>query len=232
VSVSHLIKEGFLPEALINIVALLGWGPENCTDEVFTIPELIERFSLSGINKASSIVSERKMTWLNNQHIRKFAENSDGLDNLLSGLKPILKKHNITGISDDYSKRVLVLMKERIIFVRDLVEQHLYFFEDPDFSKVDPKFKLKAWKPNSAKLMNLVIEGLENLPEQNFSEENIYQIINRVMKNEGLERQRTIFDSLRFILTAEEKGPSVYDIMNLFGKNTVLNRLRKANEIK
>lgn len=128
--VSHYISSGFLPEALINFVAFLGWNPKS-EREIFGLDELIKEFDLKGLNQSDATVNLDKLKWLNRQHLKSQAMSNDKLIKDLEGL--VMNKFNLT-YSEDYLRQVIKLSVERIFFLKDVIDLCPYFFIDPDYT--------------------------------------------------------------------------------------------------
>ncbi|NIM21671.1 MAG: glutamate--tRNA ligase, partial [Candidatus Latescibacteria bacterium] len=140
VAVEDYRDKGFLPEALVNFVALLGWNPGD-QREVFTLEQLIQEFSLERVGKAGAIFNIEKLNWLNFQHLRKKSDAE-----VLGMLKDHLAESEIGGkqFHDEYLLKIIDAMRERVTFVRDFIQKSPYFFEAP--AHYDSNVVTKSWK--------------------------------------------------------------------------------------
>lgn len=145
--VSHYIDSGFLPSALNNFVAFLGWTPKGTNEEVFNMEELIDKFDVKGLNNSDATVNFEKLKWLNRQHLKI---NSDNLSEDLKKL--VQERFNIT-CRDDYLKQVIKVSADRIFFIKDIIELCPYYFIDPDYNNpesIDLLSKIKQKDIESA----------------------------------------------------------------------------------
>ena len=210
---------GYFPEAFINMLALLGWNP-GTNQEIFSLKELIDSFSFEHVGKSGCKFDIEKAKWYNQQYIRQKSEKE-----LASSLIQFLQQDNI--ICDlDFAVKVVKLMKDRIIFVKDIISQSIYFFKSPDiFNQSDIP---KVFKPNAKELLLEFKNILQNLNDFNPSSiENKFRdfiTINSV----GFGLLMNVF---RFVITGELHGPSMFDICYILGKNEVVSRIDKSLNI-
>ena len=150
-------EKGYLKEALINFVALLGWTAGD-DREFYYLNELEQVFSLERVNKAGAIFNVEKLDWLNAEHLRKKPNQE-----ILNMLKEELSKSKFKGqnYSDEYLLKVIEAMKERVSFVKDYPGKSPYFFEAPE--EYDEKTISKRWKSNSSELLEKLSNKFENL---------------------------------------------------------------------
>ena len=125
VAVEDYRAKGYLKDALINFIALLGWNPGD-TRELFSMDDLIKEFSLERINKSGAVFNIEKLRWMNEQHIRIKTDQE-----LLEMLKPIIAQRSLGTFSDTYLLNIIALMKERVTFVSDFIDNCKYFYQDP-----------------------------------------------------------------------------------------------------
>jgi glutamyl-tRNA synthetase len=223
VAVEDYKDKGYLKEALVNFVALLGWNFGD-DQEYYLIDEMIEKFSLERVNKAGAVFNVEKLDWLNGLHIR----NKDN-DEIFPLFKNELdsSKYN----SEDYSNKFLLgiieAMKERITFVKDLVDNCNYFYERP--SDYDPKIIKKRWKADSEKLLNDFVEELLKLDDE--SKAGFETSLKLVVENNECGVGRLIHP-VRLAVSGIGVGPGVYDLLVILGKDEVIERIKIAlNEI-
>ena len=221
VAVEDYRSKGYLKEALLNFVALLGW---NFADdkEFYEIEELIERFSLEGVNKAGAVFNIEKLNWLNAEHLRK-----KSLENLISLLREELKqtKYSSQEFSDEFLGNVIEAMKERVSFIREIPEKGFYFFEEPD--KYDEDVVRKRWKPDSAANLKKLAEEFSKL--SNPSKED-FEITLRETAEQLEIGTGKLIHPVRLAVSGVGGGPGVFDILFIIGKQKTLTRLNNAIE--
>ncbi|OBW43449.1 Glutamate--tRNA ligase [Chryseobacterium sp. MOF25P] len=207
-------ESGYLPEAFINMVALLGWSPAD-DKEILTLDEMVKEFDLHKVHKAGARFSKEKSEWFNHQYIQKTSDEE---------LLTILKNSDLSlNIDDEKLLKIIHLMKERATFPKDIYENGKFFFEAP--TSYDEKASKKAWNDETS---NLLTEFAENLNSINdFVSENIKQSLHDFAENKGLGMGKVMMP-LRLALVGELKGPDVPDILELIGKEESIARISNA----
>jgi glutamyl-tRNA synthetase len=208
-------ENGFFPEAVINFLALLGWN-DGTDKELFTLEELVESFDLNRVHKAGAKFDPEKNKWFNHQYLQKQSD-----ENLAKAFAPTLSEKGIT-IENDKLIKIVSLIKERANFVLEFWEMSNFFFEAP--TSYDEK-AAKNWKEETPNLMQQLISVLENVGD--FSSLNIETIVKDWMtKNEiGMGK---VMQPFRLSLVGALKGPHLFDIVELIGKDETIKRLEKA----
>lgn len=214
VAVEEYRAKGYFPEALVNFVALLGWNP-GTEQEIFSLQELIQEFSLERVGKAGAVFNIEKLNWMNTAYFRSRSE-----EQLLTRARPILAEHGMGGFSDDYCRAVILLMKERIDRVEDLVSSAAFFFKDP--SSYDDASRKKNWKPESGTLLREVSAGLAGLAT--FDHAGVETVIRSVAERHGLSAGKLIHP-LRLALTGLSIGPGLFEMMVVLGKDACVRRI-------
>jgi len=215
---------GYFPEAFINMLALLGWN-SGTEQELFTMDELIEAFSIDRVGKSGSKFDPEKAKWFNHQYL--IAKSDDELAGLY--LRILENK----GIKTDYNfvKTICGLIKERASFVEDFWDQSNFFFQAPD--SYDSKIVKKKWKENTPQLLIEILNRFENI--DTFAAENIENSIKEYLfeKNLGMGQ---VMNVIRLSLVGSNKGPDLFTIIELLGKkevvkrvNSAINRIEKSN---
>ena len=210
-------EDGYLPEAVINMLALLGWNP-GTEQEIFSLEALIKVFDLSRVNKAGAKFDPDKTKWFQNHYLQKQSN-----EELAVSFSEILNNKGIT-TSLDLTKIVSIL-KERATFVSDLWELGDFFFIAPE--AYNEKASKKAFKEDTPEILKNVVVLLK---EANvFSSEEISEKIKGwvVSKEMGFGK---VMMPLRLALVGEMKGPDVFDIASILGKNETISRIEKAIE--
>ena len=198
-------EDGYFPEAVVNFLALLGWNP-GTEQEIFSLKELINAFDLSKVNKSGARFDPDKTKWFNHHYMQE--QDNDDLAANFKAIQP-----ELNDIDVNYVSMVVALIKERANFVSDFWELSQFFFETP--TDLDEKAVKKAWKDDTAEIMNTIsniIEGIEDYTVENLQTE----IKGWITTNEiGFGK---VMMPLRLALVGALKGPDVFDIMFLIGK--------------
>lgn len=206
-------EDGYFPEAFINMLALLGWNP-GTEQEIFSMQELIDAFSLDRVSKSGARFQPDKAKWFNAQYMH---HKSDA--ELATLFQPILREHGVE-VSDEVAGRVAGIMKERATFISDLWDLTSYFFIAP--TEYDEKQLKKYWKgENPARLAALreVLAGIDD-----FSLENTERIVHGWIEAHEYPMGQ-IMNSLRLALVGAGKGPGMYDVTSFLGKDETLRRI-------
>jgi nondiscriminating glutamyl-tRNA synthetase len=207
---------GFLPEATLNFLALLGWNPGD-EREMFDKAALIDAFSLERVNKAGTKFNIDKARWFNQQYIIK----SDNAY-LAEQLRPMLKEKGYEP-EEAFLLQFIELMKERAVTLPEFVENGYYFFDRP--RGYEEKMVNKRWQPARHALFTELVDSLEQLPE--FTADAIKARSEAFMEQHGLKFGE-VLPMLRLANAGTMKGPAVFEMMELLGKEEVSHRMRTA----
>ncbi|WP_334168392.1 glutamate--tRNA ligase [Phocaeicola paurosaccharolyticus] len=212
-------ESGYLPEAVINFLALLGWNP-GTNQEILSMDELIQLFDLTHCSKAGAKFDFEKAKWFNHEYILH-ADNRE----LAEMFIPIVKGN---GIDAPLEKVVTVvgLMKDRVSFMKDLWDTCKFFFVAPE--TYDEKTTKKRWKEDSPEMMLELAAVLENIDD--FSLENQEKIVMKWIEDKGYHLGN-IMNAFRLTLVGEGKGPHMFDISSVLGKEETLKRIYRAVEV-
>ena len=212
-------EEGYLPEAVLNFLALLGWNPGN-DQELMTLDEMVHLFDIHRCSKAGARFDYVKGIWFNHEYILKMSD-----ERVAEMFMPVLKEH---GIDAPMDKVVTVVgkMKGRVNFVKELWDTCKFFFVAP--TEYDPKTVQKRWKPDSAEMMTRLADLLESLDD--FSLENQERVVMKWIEDNGLHTGN-IMNAFRLTLVGEGKGPHMFDISSVLGKEETIARMRRAIEV-
>jgi glutamyl-tRNA synthetase len=214
-------ESGYFPDAFINILALLGWNP-GTEQEVMTLDEMIQSFSLEKINKSGARFDPEKAKWFNHQYL--LGKNNKELAELYL---PILKEK---GLYPDFSfvEEIVSLIKERSNFISDFWGQSSYFFKTP--AEYDAKVVKKRWKEDSPATLLEIKDILTSLTD--FSESNTDAAVKIFMEENELGFGK-VLNALRLAIVGSGMGAGIFKIMAIIGKDESLLRIEKAvNEIK
>ncbi len=217
-------ESGYLPEAVINFLALLGWNPGN-DQEIMSLDELVKLFDLHRCSKAGAKFDYEKARWFNHEYILK----KDDAE-IAELFKPVLSAHGVevSAYSDAYLTSVVSLVKSRVNFVKELWEQSRFFFVAPDtYAEKDIK---KRWKEDTPRIMTELIEVLRGI--EDFSSKPSEDIVIGWI-TEKEYHMGNVMNAFRLAVVGECKGPHMFDITELLGKEETIKRIEKAiNEIK
>jgi glutamyl-tRNA synthetase len=206
-------ESGYLPDAFVNILALLGWNP-GTDQELFTMDELIKEFSLERIIKSGSRFDPEKAKWFNHQYILQKNDNE-----LARWFEGDLKKRGLD-FPQDYISRVVSLVKERIFLLTDFWKEAWFFFQRPE--KYDDAVARKVWKEETNSVIKDVMGILDNL--NNFTHDNIETSI-RAYVEEKKTGFGQIMNPLRLSLIGSNQGPGLTAVMEILGKDEVKHRI-------
>ncbi len=221
VAVEDYQKKGYLKEALINFVALLGWNAGDDV-EIYEIEQLIEKFSLERVNKAGAVFNVEKLDWLNFEHLKK-KPNAEILIMLKEELKH--SKYAEINFSDEYLLNVIDSMKERVNFVKEFIDKSFYYFESP--TEFDEKVIQKSWKedtPQQLTELRSAFEKIDNPKKEDF--ENALRSTAEKL-NVGAGK---LIHPLRLAVSGTGQGPGLFDLLYTLGKEEVIKRINTALE--
>ncbi len=212
-------EQGYLPEAVVNMLALLGWNPGN-DQELMTMDELIRLFSIEHISKSGAKFNVEKAKWFNHEYLQKCSD-----ERLADMFQPQLKEHGVDA-PRDYVVRVVGMMKERLTFPQELWDQTHYFFVAP--TQYDPKAVSKRWKPGMTRHMAKVIEILNTVPFE-------YDAIHKALLEDYIKGNELnmgqIMNSLRLAVVGTTVGPDMLTLVMTIGKEETIARVQRAIDV-
>lgn len=208
-------EKGFFPEAVINFLALLGWN-DGTEQEIFSLEELTEKFDLTRVHKSGAKFDPEKNKWFNHHYLQQQSD-----EDLAKDFAPILYEK---GIAIDYTTlvRIVSLIKERANFVSDFWELSDYFFMAP--TSYDEK-AAKNWKEDTPQLIQQLIGVLNSIDD--FTSVNIETIVKDWMTQNEIGMGK-VMQPFRLSLVGALKGPHLFDIVEIIGKEETVKRLEKA----
>ena len=219
VAVEDYHAKGYLKEALINFVALLGWNAGD-NKEIYYIDELIEAFTLERVNKAGAIFNLEKLNWLNEVHIRN-KPNTEILNMLKEELAD--SKYKDRSFENEYLIKIIESMKERVSFIKEFIEKCPYFYEAPD--QFDENVIKKRWKKDTPVQLTRLKEEFNNL--ENPSKEVFEEILKKTAEDLEIGNSKLIHP-LRLAVSGVGSGPGVFDIVDTIGKDETIRRIGHA----
>lgn len=222
-SVTEYRNMGYLPEAVVNYLALLGWTPKG-EQEIFTEEELIKQFSMKRVSSNDAVFDINKLNWINFQYMKKL-----DADQLYDLIVPFLVKagyveESVTEEKKDWLKKVIWFMKDHIYFAGQAADELRFFFEDmPALTDEAILSIMKA--ETSGKLLKAFIEDLKAL--ETFDQAEIKKCFNACMKAQGI-KGKAAYEPTRIALTGATQGPGMFEMMELFGREKTMDRLEAA----
>jgi len=219
VAAEDYLKKGYLPEALINFLALLGWNP-TADREIYTKQELIDLFDVTKVNKAGAVFQIDKLNWLNNHYLREMNE-----QNYLNLVLPHL---NAYPDNDEFKQRVALLYRERMVLPSEITDQSLYLFSDQlDYSEVSITWKDHPKEETKTRL-EAALEWIEQIDDTKQNDAKyIEDFIKEKIQKNSWGNGDTLWP-LRVSLSAQEKSPSPFELIAVLGKKQSTTRIQQA----
>ena len=208
-------EDGYLPEALLNFLALLGWNP-GTDQEIFTKEELIKLFDLERVSKSGARFDIEKAKWFNHQYLHQ--KNSE---ELAKEYLKILSEKNVNS-SQEIVEKIVALIRDRATFITDFWELSAFFFIAP--TQYDEKAMKKQWKENSSEILDKIVNILSS--QEDFSSANTEHIVKEFITNNGFSLGQ-VMPLIRLALVGDMKGPHIFDIAEIIGKDETIKRLEK-----
>jgi glutamyl-tRNA synthetase len=211
-------ERGFFPEAFINMLAFLGWNP-GTEQEIFSLDELVNEFSIERVNKAGARFDFEKTKWFNQQYLKNKSDKE-----LAILIEPQINAKNYIA-SSEFIEKFCSMTKERATFINDFTEIGYYFFEN--VKEYDEATIKKKWKKERLNIFEKLILDLNNLIT--FDAGNIESCTKNFMTENSLG-MGDVGPILRIGITGTMQGPPIYEMMELLGKENVINRMKIAFE--
>ncbi len=208
-------EEGYFPEAVVNFLAFLGWNP-GTEQEIFSLDELVNTFELERVHKAGARFDPDKIKWFNHHYMQNHS--NDELAKIFKSIQPELETIDI-----EYIKLVVDLIKERATFVSDFWELSSFFFEAPK-SYVEKAAK-KVWKDDTDSIMKELVSVIINTETE--SAEQLQSAIKEWINKKGVGFGK-VMQPLRLALVGDLKGPDLFQIMFMIGRDETVKRIELA----
>ena len=214
-------ESGYLPQAVVNFLALLGWNPGDDT-ELMNMDELISRFSLDHCSKSGAKFAFEKGKWFNHEYLQAIPDAE-----LAELFKPVLSANGVNSadFSDEYIAKAVGLVKSRINFVNDLWDNAKFFFTAP--AEYEAKSVKKRWSAEMPAIMTALADLLE--AQADFTGSVIEPIVMQWIADNGYHLGN-VMNAFRLTVVGECKGPHMFDITDVLGKTETLNRIRAGVE--
>ncbi|MCX6714869.1 MAG: glutamate--tRNA ligase [Candidatus Uhrbacteria bacterium] len=220
VAVEDYLAKGYLPETLINFVALLGFNP-TADREIYAFDELIQLFDLSKINKSGAVFDHAKLDWMNGMYLR-----TKSVAEIITLAKPFLEKAQVS-IDPEFLTRICEIEKDRLITLQDLSDRALEYLQ---LSAYDPAMLI--WKKADAADAHMhfvaLLELLENITDETFADRTLLEAVVKKYIEEGSFQNGNVLWPLRAALSGKEKSPNPFELLWIFGKQESLKRIDHA----
>ncbi|MBO6272482.1 glutamate--tRNA ligase [bacterium] len=218
-AVSDFVKEGYLTDALINFVALLGWAPSD-GQEIKSVDEIAADFRIGEISSSNSIFEYDKLKWMNSHYIKQLS-----LEELEERLKPYLEKYDLTELSKEHFDKMIEITREPLTLLSDITDAVEYFFgEDVN---IDESARETLDTETSQDVLKDFISKAENWE---WTEENLHEkleVFRGEWKEKGIKPKVTMW-AIRAATTGRTRGADMVGILEIIGKDKTLNRAKKA----
>ncbi len=231
VAVEDYLKKGYLPEALINFVALLGWNPgEGSVQEIFSMDELIEKFDLKKVHKAGAVFDFKKLDWINGQYLKKMS-----IEELYVQVKTFLEAKEFFKTwsmhhemwsnqeKEEYIKKVLTIEQDRLNNLSQVGDENEFFFKDINCEK-----KLLYWKEMTAEQLQDSLQKSHAILSQTTQQQWTRELLEQHLLAAAGNNRGDLLWPLRASLTGVQKSPSPFDCAWVLGKKETLQRIENA----
>lgn len=225
VAVQEYIDKGYLPEAMLNFLALLGWNP-GTTKEMFTMEELIEEFSLERVQKAGAIFDLQKLDWLQGQWMRTIPP-----ADFASRILPIVAEKYPQAKKDELFSQKASLIQQRITFFTEAADMMSYFYAEPAPS-VDllANSKQGVEKKDLPMIMKLLTDTLSAVSDKQWTLDHLKDLLFAAAEKNGMKKGQILWP-LRAALTGREYSPGAFEVAEILGKEKTMTRLQRAGSI-
>lgn len=223
-SVEEFREQGYLPQAIINYLTLLGWAPGN-EQEIFTLQDTCLQFKFERMSKKAAVYDTKKLTWLNGQYLSLLP-----LSEIMPEVTPFFIKSGLVNQAwlnnnKEYFEKMVDVVRVRVKTLQEIVEASTYFFQN--IGEYDEKGVTKHFKPEAIELLSECIKSLESLPE--FTLESTEAVYTALAEKKEIALGKIIHPT-RLALTGRTVSPGMFDVMLLLGKEKTLSRMQQAIE--
>ena len=221
-SFDDLVKAGYLPDAIVNYVALLGWNPKTTNQEIFSMAELIEHFSLEGLSKSQAVFDYDKLGWINGEYLKAMSD-----EDFAKMARPFV------GELPDYLEQswthLASLLKTRIQRLGDLPQEIAFLCEQPAFdAELYVNKRNKVTPEKAAELLPGMMALLEKVPESDWNNDALYEKLNAYIEEQGIKKGLAMW-VLRIAAAGQKVTPGgATEILSLLGKKISMERIKKS----
>ena len=217
---SQYKEAGYLPEAMVNFLALLGWSPSG-EQEIFSMEELIKEFDETRLSKSPSMFDKSRLTWVNNRYIKNLSE-----DEFFNLCYPFLNEaYDLSNINEQKIKEIINSFKEELSYGKEIVEKASIYFVAPDYSTLEGEAKEIFSDESVNNTLKVFKEEIEKFEVIN--KEDVKGIVKATQVNANV-KGKMLYMPLRIALTNEMHGPDFSSLVYLLGKEEIINRLNKV----
>lgn len=222
VSVEDYVQKGYLPEAIVNFLAMLGWNP-GTTQDIFTMEELIEQFTLDRVQKSGAIFDLEKLDWLQGQWIRRLSR-----DDFAARIRPLVSAAYPSAAEDAAFTHKASLIQERILFFHEAPNMLGFFYEAPAPNKELMANKKQKVEPADVPRFLDILHGVLNgIPDGDWTAERILHDVRTSLETNGLKLGQLLWP-LRALLTGRPYSPGAVEVADVLGKEETMRRLAAA----
>jgi len=220
-AIAEFEKQGFLPEAMFNFLALLGWSPKD-DSEILSKDELIRRFDLQGINTKASVFDFEKLLWMNGEYIRMMSS-----DELTEKLKPFYSRYGWCTenkpCDEQYLQKISNAMQIRLKTLGEMEDMGFYFFSEP--TEYDAKGIKKYFKPQ---VIDWFVEIIEKFGAvSNWDEESLEELLRDYVEKLQVGFGKVV-NPIRLAVSGLTRGPSMFELLEILGRDKVISRMKRA----
>jgi glutamyl-tRNA synthetase len=210
-------REGYLPEALVNFMASLGWN-DGTEQEIFTVDELIQKFELSRVQRSGARFDEQRLIWMNGAHIRMLP--LDELYERSEGFWPA----ESNDYDEEYRKMILALVQERLKFFAELPNLTMFFFADLPINPALWQENKQLKKLEQSEIKNLLEQSRAELEASDFSADDLTARLNKLLETLG-QKPGVLFSLIRIATTQAPASPGLAETLHVLGKETSIRRI-------
>jgi glutamyl-tRNA synthetase len=215
VAVEDFREKGYLRDAFVNFIALLGWNPTG-DREIYTLEELIEFFNIEKVNKGGAVFDTLKLDWMNQQYLKISSP-----DDFTSQIKYLAKEQFGENYSDEYLNRIFLLFRERVTFASQITEIAEYMFTD--IKEYESDYMKKRWLEGTDEIMSNLLGSYINL--EDFSHDGIMATTKEFALSIG-KKLGEIIHPIRLMITGKSTGAGMFETMEVLGKDKCIDRIR------
>lgn len=219
-AVSEFVEKGYLTDALVNFIALLGWSPSD-GNEVKTVDEIAQDFRINEVSSSNSIFEYDKLNWMNSQYIKKLST-----DELKRKLIPFLDQYNICGLSEEQFTRIVEVTREPLTILSDITDAVPYFFENN--VEIEPEVQSEVLDTETSQ--SVLKEFATKAQDWDFEEEKLHEKLEEFrgfFKEKGIKPKETMW-AIRAAVTGRTRGADICAVLAILGKEKVLKRVNNA----
>ncbi len=210
-------EDGYFSEAVVNFLAFLGWNP-GTEQEIFSMNELIDTFTLDKIHKAGARFMVDKAKWFNQHYIK--SKSDEELANEIRDLRFEIREKGT-----DFALKLVRLMKDRVTFPQEIVSDVPFIFEAP--TVFDEEIAKSKWNDDARKAMGVIKEAIQGIDNEGFTSQNIHDTIFPALEAAGIKAGK-VMQAFRLVITGVGKGPDLMLTLEILGKEEVTKRIENA----